>query len=958
MQHFKRVTAMLLALVMVLSLLPVSVLAVDLDVGVAEDQELVYFVDSGATAFPTDVQALIDAHTSTVKNPTTPDQTYTAGSWGYTNDAGILETHYGDSGNAYESIRNFESGENGQTLTYRFDGLEQGNYQVAVGLYDPWAQWTSSLRIAQVSVKVNGTQSGEAQSKNYNENWKGGTNVGEKLHVSFSDIAVTENGSLDINIAPTIGTKPSDNFNVDNFDVLVSWIMVTRTKSSLEGAPELPQASDAIYTNDKTSQSFWLDLTCSNKNAVHSSTNKVTAYVSKLTGGVFARYGQIYLDGETFKVDAELEAAPYFVEKWNVEHTVSTAKVTLAYDAEKSCWRTDGGLQRISVDGVCTLVGPALPVIGTNCEGIKVALCDAGGNQKAMQMISTTYPLFIDKVTARTVKKDADDNWTCEVTVNGYKANATEDEAANYPVNYALTLAPDYVLDDSAASKTVTLTYNVSKGKWGTYTGTSFSPNGTVTWTVRNKSTAPGLPTVGEQNLQCYPIKALEITLNCTNENSVHKYSSPYVYKPNWISAEFVKSFSEPYLGDDGLWYCTATVDAAAFMEKQLGAAHTAEDIAVTLYYNETQRAWYIPEDAYAFSMSGACDQTGPEAPTANTCTDFYVSVYEKTGETVKISSLSSTTLKASTPRFTFTFGTPVKGADGVWTCEATVDATELLAYTIAYHTSKHLRYVAGEPLVKTITLTYQNSSGKWTAPHDGYGYTSKGVANRNGVAFLLEPQYTVTFAPGTDATGTSYTLEDYYAEGDEIPLPVELPFTAKAENDVFAGWKVSHKVNGSTVLSFYPAGTSVKMLGQNITLNPYYMTVKIEAATEPYDETKAVSSYTFTDSASFISTDVVLYKITIYGKSGAGQCPYALTLEGGEAVYGTALEGTISKYGTSCVVYVAKAYEGTIPETQTVELGNGASASIPLTVTAYAPTRPPKAPTSMAPPAKTGALR
>ena len=79
---------------------------------VVSRDNIVYFVDAGASEFTAKGQETVEANAGTIKN-TVPDQAYSeASGWGFTNSSDDMEVH--GSGSAYGTIRNFKAGKNGK----------------------------------------------------------------------------------------------------------------------------------------------------------------------------------------------------------------------------------------------------------------------------------------------------------------------------------------------------------------------------------------------------------------------------------------------------------------------------------------------------------------------------------------------------------------------------------------------------------------------------------------------------------------------------------------------------------------------------------------------------------------------------------------------------------------------------------------------------------------------------
>ena len=178
---------------------------------------VVYFVDAGASAFTDAVANILKYNTATLLN-TTPDQAYTAESgWGCTNPAAEVETHSDYGTDIYSTIRNMtdskgadENDGRGKPLTYRFDNLEPGTYQVYVGYKNIWYQ-TTWQRNATIQLLQGGNVLASAE-KNLN------VESGEYVKMTMK---VTDAGSVELKMTP------KENQNANN-DMLVSFIVITK----------------------------------------------------------------------------------------------------------------------------------------------------------------------------------------------------------------------------------------------------------------------------------------------------------------------------------------------------------------------------------------------------------------------------------------------------------------------------------------------------------------------------------------------------------------------------------------------------------------------------------------------------------------------------------------------------------------------------------------------------------
>ena len=182
---------------------------------VVSRDNIVYFVDAGASEFTAKGQETVEANAGTIKN-TVPDQDYSeASGWGFTNSSDDMEVH--GSGSAYETIRNFKAGKNGKTLTYKF-ALDAGTYDIVAGYYDPWAQWAGDNRHAKVSVTTDDGTELANEADHY---------ISSEASVTFEDVKLDTAGNISLN---TIPLKSGS----DNCDVMISYIVIVKKKGAVE----------------------------------------------------------------------------------------------------------------------------------------------------------------------------------------------------------------------------------------------------------------------------------------------------------------------------------------------------------------------------------------------------------------------------------------------------------------------------------------------------------------------------------------------------------------------------------------------------------------------------------------------------------------------------------------------------------------------------------------------------
>lgn len=437
-------------------------------------------------------------------------------------------------------------------------------------------------------------------------------------------------------------------------------------------------------------------------------------------------------------------------------------------------------------------------------------------------------------------------------------------------------------------------------------------------------------------------------------------------------------TIGDPY-ESEGKWLCDVTIvgytsDAESseqcFVNKILSnypqytidPAEVGEDgtatKTITLTYNQGTGKWVAPELPKEYTSNGPGDtvskpQNGvafklvekgeepdpntPEAPNKDNCSYFFVTVYgavpQMDGTVVnKVLLGYRWDVVPSNLQVTYEFGQPTKNEAGIWTCDMTIDASQMVTKVQADHNT--YRIVEEDPSVKTITLTYNEKTQKWSAPSDGvtYGYPSK-PETKNGVAFKLLQQFSMTFTPGLNGEGEEYESPLYDA-GTTVKLPETTEFTR--DGYVFAGWRTSIKEGTQTKVYIYPIGSEITVFPkEDLELDAYWMNVDLSVATTVYDPAKAVKDYDFSSDGVTIENPsgeiTLLYKATVKGNS---EEPYVLECDGAQAAYDTALSGAIKKYNTTAVVYFTKTYsvEDTMDIQETVTMGN-ASDSVSATV-------------------------
>ncbi|WP_141499624.1 S-layer homology domain-containing protein [Paenibacillus luteus] len=193
-----------------------------------------YFVNAGGaeTSDYKDIIALMGEEN--VLNGTAIDQKYdpaSGQSWGYVGEN--TDTAGTSSGNIFTSLRYLKSN-SGNDLTYRFD-IENGDYDVYVGLYDPWSQYSNGKRIADIIVN------GSVKTTGYV--FTAASDV-----LGYPDVAV-DAGKLELTV------HRSANAGASSSDPQISWIMVAEKAGTVVEPTPSPSPSPEPTPTPTTSPS-------------------------------------------------------------------------------------------------------------------------------------------------------------------------------------------------------------------------------------------------------------------------------------------------------------------------------------------------------------------------------------------------------------------------------------------------------------------------------------------------------------------------------------------------------------------------------------------------------------------------------------------------------------------------------------------------------------------------------
>ena len=192
-----------------------------------------YFVDCGTTSEQEGMlfDAIAAYSSDTMKNPDTPDQAYESGSWGYGTDSSTVARANGS--DSYETLR-YQKGGNNRDITYHFDDLEAGTYEVFAGFFDPWASSAAGKRVADVSLEVNGTKVGESVRHT----------IGEKKDLVELRAEVNAGDDLVLRVSPVNSGS--------NTDVQISFVAVRNEAAEIPEVEEYTTGIEVVRKPNRT----------------------------------------------------------------------------------------------------------------------------------------------------------------------------------------------------------------------------------------------------------------------------------------------------------------------------------------------------------------------------------------------------------------------------------------------------------------------------------------------------------------------------------------------------------------------------------------------------------------------------------------------------------------------------------------------------------------------------------
>ena len=194
-------------------------------------------------------------------------------------------------------------------------------------------------------------------------------------------------------------------------------------------------------------------------------------------------------------------------------------------------------------------------------------------------------------------------------------------------------------------------------------------------------------------------------------------------------------------LDSEDAWKTVATADQPETTTEELFLAEETQGRYVRVYVNEfvalnpDNNVEWNNVSIFELEVYGTEIEPAFEAPMpdADNCKNFWVSVYELNADGTVELRLGAKWTYGEQNNFTVTFADSPVESDGVWTIEATVDVS-------SYVESKLTNYRLLENGSKSLTLTYDEASGKWVAPASGI--TMNGGKAEYGAAFQVGKLY------------------------------------------------------------------------------------------------------------------------------------------------------------------------------------------------------------------------
>ncbi len=194
-------------------------------------------------------------------------------------------------------------------------------------------------------------------------------------------------------------------------------------------------------------------------------------------------------------------------------------------------------------------------------------------------------------------------------------------------------------------------------------------------------------------------------------------------------------------LDSEEAWKTVATADQPETTTEELFLAEETQGRYVRVYVNEfvalnpDNNVEWNNVSIFELEVYGTEIEPAFEAPMPNAenCENFWVSVYEFNADGSVELRLGTKWTYGELHNFTVNFADSPVESDGEWTIEATVDVS-------SYVESRLANYRLLENGSKSLTLTYDEASGKWLAPASGI--SMNGGKAEYGAAFQVGKLY------------------------------------------------------------------------------------------------------------------------------------------------------------------------------------------------------------------------
>lgn len=191
----------------------------------AAPKNIVYFVDAGTEGESGGTFYQMVKESGSIKNSQVPDQSYSSGKkWGYVGSNTAQRSI--SSTDLYERLRYVQDASD-RTLTYQFEDLQEGDYSVYLGFYDPASWYKEGQRVATVTL-----QQKDKVLKSVEVTCGG---KGSGVAAEYKNLILEGDGSLKISLTPKNTGEGSD--------VQISWIAIV-DNAKPEDPPNPPGAED------------------------------------------------------------------------------------------------------------------------------------------------------------------------------------------------------------------------------------------------------------------------------------------------------------------------------------------------------------------------------------------------------------------------------------------------------------------------------------------------------------------------------------------------------------------------------------------------------------------------------------------------------------------------------------------------------------------------------------------